>query len=68
MLWLVTLYEAVGLPKFDGMPIDNTLCEPTRLLLIDAANINPVGYMSVRPNDVGSVLFHRLPNPPKPPS
>jgi hypothetical protein len=67
MLWLVPFYEAVGLPKFDGMPIDNTLCEPTRLLLIGAANINPTGDMSVRPNDVGSVLFHRLP-PSKPPS
>jgi hypothetical protein len=47
MLWLVPFYEAVGLPKFDGMPIDNTLCEPTRLLLIGAANIKPTGDMSV---------------------
>ena len=59
MLRLEPLNEALGLPKLNRMPIDGNLCEPTRLFLISAANINSIGDMSVRSDNVGSVLFHR---------
>jgi len=41
MLWFETLYEAVGLPKFDRMAIDRSFRDPPRLALVGTANIDP---------------------------
>ena len=49
MLWLKTFYEAVGLPKLNGVAINGDFCEPPRLLLIRAADINPIDNVAVRP-------------------
>jgi len=54
MLWLKTFYEAVGLPKLNGVAINGDFCEPPRLLLIRAADIDPIDNVAVRP-----ALSHR---------
>ena len=59
MLWLKTFYEAVGLPKFNGVAINGDFCEPPRLLLIRAADINPIDNVAVRPDHIGAVFFPR---------
>ena len=59
MLWLKTFYEAVGLPKLNGVPINGDFCEPSRLVLIRAADINSIDNVAVRPDNIGAVLFHR---------
>jgi hypothetical protein len=56
MLCLKTFYEAVGLPKLNGVAINGDFCEPPRLLLIRAADITDV---AVRPDHIGAVFFHR---------
>ena len=58
MLWLKTFYEAVGLPKLNGVAINGNFCEPPRLLLIRAADINPIDNVAVRPDHIGAVFFH----------
>ena len=55
MLWLKTFYEAVGLPKLNGVAINGNFCEPPRLLLIRAADINPIDNVAVRPDHIGAV-------------
>jgi hypothetical protein len=67
MFWLKTLNEAVGLPKLDGMAINDTFCETPRFLLIRGADINSIDDMAVRPYQIGSIFFHRrtIADPPK---
>ena len=59
MLWFKTFYEAVGLPKLNGVAINGDFCEPPRLFLIKAADINPVDNVAVGPDHIGAVFFHR---------
>jgi hypothetical protein len=59
MLWFETFYEAVGLPKLNGVAINGDFCEPPRLFLIKAADINPVDNVAVGPDHIGAVFFHR---------
>ena len=59
MLWLKTFYEAVGLPKLNGVAINGDFCEPPRFVLIRAADINPIENMALRPDHIGAVFFHR---------
>jgi hypothetical protein len=47
MLWFKTFYEAVGLPKLNGVAINGDFCEPPRLFLIKAADINPIDNVVV---------------------
>ena len=42
LLWLKPFYEAVGLPKLNGVAINGDFCEPPRFVLIRAADINPI--------------------------
>ena len=42
LLWFKTFYEAVGLPKLNGVAINGDFCEPPRLLRIRAADIDPI--------------------------
>ena len=57
MLWLKPFYEAVGLPKLNGVAIDRDLSEPPRFFL--AADINPIDNVAVKPDHIGPVFFHR---------
>jgi hypothetical protein len=59
LLWFKAFYEAVGLPKLNGVAINGDFCEPPRLLLIRAADINPIDNVTVRPDHIGPVFFHR---------
>jgi hypothetical protein len=59
MLWFKTFYEAVGLPKLNGVAINGDFCEPPRLFLTKAAEINPVDNLAVGPDHIGAVFFHR---------
>jgi hypothetical protein len=34
-------------------------CEPSRLILINATEINPIDNVTVRPDHTGAVFFHR---------
>lgn len=61
MLWLKPFYEAVHLPKLNGVAINGDFCEPPRLLLIRAADIGPIDNVAIRPNYIGAILFHRTP-------
>ena len=58
MLLFKTFYEAVGLPKLNGVAINGGFCEPSRLPLIRAADINPIDYVAVRSDHIGAVFFH----------
>ena len=49
MHWFKTFYEAVGLPKLNGVAINGDFCEPSRLVLIRAADINSIDNLAVRP-------------------
>jgi hypothetical protein len=60
MLWFKTFYEAVGLPKLDGVAVNGDFCEPPRFFLIRAAYIDPIENMAVRPNHIGAVFLHLL--------
>jgi hypothetical protein len=62
MLWLKTFYEAVGLPKLNSMAINGDLCEPSRVLLIRAADIDPINNVAVRSDHIGTIFFHRTPS------
>ena len=59
MLWFKTFYEAVGLPKLNGVAINGDFCEPPRLLLIRGADVNPIKNVAVRPDHIGAIFFHR---------
>jgi hypothetical protein len=61
MLWLKPFYEAVNLPKLNGVAINGDFCEPPRLLLIRAADIDPIDNVAIRPNYIGAIFFHRTP-------
>ena len=64
MLWLKTLYEAVGLPKLKGVAINGNFCERPRLLLIRAADINPIDNVAVRPDHIGWECLNLCRDPP----
>jgi hypothetical protein len=59
MLWLKPIYKAVGLPKLNGVAINGDFCEPSRLVLIRAADVNSIDNVAVRPDHIGAVFFHR---------
>jgi hypothetical protein len=59
VLWLKPFYEAVGLPKLNGMAINGNFCEPSRLVLIRAADIDPINNVAVRPDHIGAIFFYR---------
>jgi hypothetical protein len=59
VLWLKPSYEAVGLPKLNGVAINGDFCEPSRLGLIRAADVDPINYVAVRPDHIGAIFFHR---------
>jgi hypothetical protein len=59
LLWFKTFYEAVGLPKLNGVAINGYFCEPPRLLLIRGADVNPIKNVAVRPDHIGAIFFHR---------
>jgi hypothetical protein len=42
MLRLIPFYEAVGLPKLNGVAINDDLCEPLCFFLIGAPDIDPI--------------------------
>jgi hypothetical protein len=57
MLWLKPFYEAVGLPKLNGVAINGDFCGLPRFFLISAADIDPIENMAVRPNHIGAVFL-----------
>jgi len=59
-LMFKSFYEAVGLPKLNGVAINGDLCEPPRFFLIRAAEINPIDNVVVRPDHIGAIFFHRM--------
>jgi hypothetical protein len=59
MLWFETFYEAVGLPKLNGVAVNGYFCEPPRLLLIRGADVNPIDNVAVWPDHIGAIFFHR---------
>ena len=59
MLWLVPFYEAVGLPKLNGVAINRDLSEPPRFFLIRAEDINPLDNVAVKPDHISPVFFYR---------
>ena len=61
MLWFKAFYEAVGLPKLNGVAINGNFCKPPRLLLIRTAEIDSIGNVAIRPDYIGAVFFHRTP-------
>lgn len=56
---LKPFYEAVGLPKLNGVAIYGDFCEPSCLILIRAADIDPIDNVAVRPDHIGAIFFHR---------
>jgi len=60
MLWLKPFYEAVTLPKLDGVAIDGDFSQPPRFFLNRAENINPIDNSAVRPDYVSPVFFIEL--------
>jgi hypothetical protein len=65
LLWFKTFYEAVGLPKLNCVATSGDFCEPPRLLLIRAADIDPIANMAIRSDHNGAVFFHRGPHNPR---
>jgi hypothetical protein len=59
MLWFETFYEAVGLPKLNGVAVNGYFCEPPRLLLIRGADVNPIDNVAVWSDHIGAIFFHR---------
>lgn len=64
-LWFKTFYEAVGLPKLNGVAINGDFCEPPRLFLIKAAEINPVDNVAVGPDHIARYSSIALKLPPE---
>jgi hypothetical protein len=58
---LKSFQEVVGLPKLNGKIINASLGETPGFFLIKATNINPACDTAARPDDVGSIFFHRTP-------
>jgi hypothetical protein len=56
-----TLYESIGLPELDRMAIDRGSRDPSRLVFIGTADIDPADDAAVRPDNVRPVLFHLAP-------
>jgi hypothetical protein len=42
-----------------GVAINGDFCEPSRLILIRAADIDPINNVAVRPDHIGAIFFHR---------
>lgn len=61
MFWFETLYESIGLPELDRMAIDRGSRDPSRLVFIGTADIDPADDAAVRPDNVSPVLFHLAP-------
>jgi hypothetical protein len=59
MLWFETFYEAVGLPKLNGVAVNGYFCEPPRLLLIRGADVNPIDNVAGWSDHIGAIFFHR---------
>jgi hypothetical protein len=59
LLWLEPIYQALTLPKLNGVAIHGDFREPPRFLLIRAADIDPIENMAVSPDHIGPVFFHR---------
>jgi hypothetical protein len=68
MLWFETLYESIGLPELDRMAVDRGSRDPSRLVFIGTADIDPADDAAVRPDNVSPVLFHLADAPPICPS
>jgi hypothetical protein len=62
MLWFKTVFEAVSLPKLNGVANQRRFCAPPRFLLIRAADVDPIDNMAIQPEDVRSVSFHQSPS------
>jgi hypothetical protein len=46
VFWLKPSYEAVGLPKLNGVTINDDFCEPSRLGVIRAADVDPINSVA----------------------
>jgi len=58
-LMFKSFYEAVGLPKLNGVAINGDLCEPPRFFLIRGADIHPIDNVAVRPDNICPRFFLR---------
>jgi hypothetical protein len=61
MLRFETFYESIGLPEFDRVAINRGPRDPSRLVFIGTADIDPADDAAVRPDNVSPVLFHLAP-------
>src|SRR5215210_7649621 len=59
LLWFEPLYEALGLPKLNGMAINSNFCKSPRLLLVRTADVDSIGNVVILPEYIGVIFFHR---------
>src|SRR5688572_18843242 len=59
LLLFEPLYQAVGLPKLNGVAINSNFCKPPRLLLVRTSKVDSIGKVVILTEYIGAIFFHR---------